>query len=88
MDTLSLNIEVRPDILLTFNQKPKEFGEEIKLWAAISMYWFEKISISRAAKLAGYHLYDFENLLVKLNLPISKLTEEDAEKEIGLLKNL
>jgi len=52
------------------------------------MYWFEKISISRAAKLAGYHLYDFENLLVKLNLPISKLTEEDAEKEIELLKNL
>ena len=88
METLSLNIEVESDILLTFNQKPKEFGNELKLWAAVSMYWFDKISLARAATLAGYHRYDFEKLLSKLNLPISKLTDEDAEKEIKLLENL
>lgn len=84
MKTL-LNLEVNPDILLTFNQKPKEFGNELKLWAAVSMYWFDKISLARAATLAGYHRYDFENFLATLDLPISKLTDEDAEKEINLL---
>ena len=88
METLSLNIEVESDILLTFNQKPKEFSNELKFWAAVSMYWFDKISLARAASLAGYHRYDFEKLLSKLNLPISKLTDEDAEKEIKLLENL
>ena len=88
MKNVSLNIEVKPDILLTFNQKPKEFGNELKLWAAVSMYWFDKISLARAATLAGYHRYDFEKLLTELNIPISKLTDEDAEKEIELLKNL
>ncbi len=88
METLSLNVEVSPDILLTFNQKPQEFSNELKLWAAVSMYWFDKISLARAATLAGYHRYDFEKLLTKLNIPISKLTNEDAEKEIELLKNL
>jgi len=82
-----VNVEVNPDILLTFNQKPEEFGNELKLWAAVSMYWFDKISLARAAALAGYHRYDFEKLLSNLNLPISKLTREDAEREIAILQN-
>lgn len=88
METLSLNIEVNPDILLTFNKKPKEFGDELKLWAAISMYSFEKLSLARAARLAGYSRYDFEKKLSTLNIPISKLTDKDAIKEIELLKDL
>ncbi len=88
METLSLNIEVKSDILLTFNQKPKEFGDELKFWAAVSMYLFDKISLARAASLAGYHRYDFEKLLSKLDIPLSKLTKNDAKKEIELLKNL
>ena len=83
-----LNVEVNPDILLTFNQKPKEFGNELKLWAAVSMYWFDKISLARAATLAGYHRYDFEKFLATLDIPISKLTDEDTEKEINMLKSL
>ncbi len=88
MERLSLNISVKPDILLTFNKKEKEFGHELKLWAAVSMYMFDKISLSRAATLAGLHRYDFEKLLTKLNIPISKLTSEDAEKELELIKNI
>ncbi|OQX75680.1 MAG: hypothetical protein B6D64_11235 [Bacteroidetes bacterium 4484_276] len=83
-----LNVEVNPDILLTFNQKPKEFGNELRLWAAVSMYWFDKISLARAATLAGYHRYDFEKFLATLDIPTSKLTDEDAEKEINMLKSL
>lgn len=52
------------------------------------MYMFDKISLSRAATLAGLHRYDFEKLLTKLNIPISKLTSEDAEKELELIKNI
>lgn len=88
METLSLNIELKPDILLTFNKKPKEFGNELKLWAAISMYSYDKLSLARAARLAGYSRYDFERKLSELNIPISKLTEKDAKNEIDLLKNL
>ena len=76
METLSLNIEVKPDILLTFNKKPKEFGNELKLWAAISMYSFDKLSLARAARLAGYSRYNFDQKLNELNIPTSKLTKK------------
>ena len=88
MKTIMLNIPIQSDVFLSLNQTPEEFGGELKLWAAISMYYFGKISLARAASLAGYHRYDFENLLARLNIPISLLDETDAEKEIQLSKKL
>ncbi|MCP4650397.1 MAG: UPF0175 family protein [PVC group bacterium] len=84
--TLTLQIPIENDILLSLNQTPEEFSYELKLWAAISMYYFGKISLARAASLANYHQYDFEKLLAHLNIPISLLEEADAEKEIKLLQ--
>ncbi len=86
MKTMTLRIPVQSDIFLSLNQTPDEFGIELKLWAAISMYYFGKISLARAASLAGYHRYDFENLLARMNVPISLLDEADAEKEVELLQ--
>jgi predicted HTH domain antitoxin len=86
MKTMTLHIPVQSDIFLSLNQTPDEFGGELKLWAAISMYYFGKISLARAASLAGYHRYDFENLLARMNIPISLLDETDAEQEIKLLQ--
>lgn len=86
MKTMTLHIPIQSDIFLSLNQTPDEFGSELKLWAAISMYYFGKISLARAASLAGYHRYDFENLLARLNIPISLLDVTDAEKEIELLQ--
>lgn len=88
MDTVTLHIPIQVELLLSLNESPQEFGEELKRWAAISMYYFGKISLARAASLAGYHRYDFENLLARLNIPISLLDEEDAGRELTLLQEM
>ena len=88
MQTLTLNIDVQPDIIVSLNQSKQEFGKQLKLWAAVSLYQFGKLSLARASKLAGYHRYDFENMLAELGVPISNLTIEDIEKELDLLKDL
>ena len=88
MNTVTLHIPVQAEMLLALNETPQEFGEELKRWAAISMYYFGKISLARAASLAGQHRYDFENLLARLNIPISLLDEADAEKELALLQEM
>ncbi len=88
MKTFALTIPIQSDILLSLNQTPEEFGDNLKMWAAISMYYFGKISLGRAASLAGYHRYDFEKMLSRLNIPISLLDETDAEKEFNLLEDL
>lgn len=88
MDTVTLHIPIQSELLLSFNESPQEFGEELKRWAAISMYYFGKVSLARAASLAGYHRYDYENLLARLDIPISLLDEGDAAKEIALFSEI
>jgi len=86
MQTVALNIQVNSDILLALNQTPDELSSDIVVWAAISMYLFNKVSLAQAANLCGYHRYDFEKLLVKYNIPVSLLDENDAMKELESLK--
>jgi len=69
-------------------QNVAEFSKQLKLWAAISLYQYGKLSLARAANLAGFHRYDFENTLAELGIPISNITLEDVKKELELLKNL
>ncbi len=87
MQTL-LTIPVQNDFLLSTNSNIKEFGAELKQWAAISMYFFGKISLSRAATLADMQRSDFEILLTHYKLPLSLLGKEDAESEINILNCL
>ncbi len=84
---ISLNVQIQPEILISLNKSTNEFGEEIKLWAAISLYKYEKLSLARAAKLAGFHRYDFEKVLAELNIPISNLTIDDVKNDIEMLKS-
>ncbi len=88
METVTLHIPVQTDLLLSLNETPQEFSEELKRWTAVSMYYFGKISLARATSLAGCHRYDFENLLAGLNIPISLLDEEDAAMELALLREI
>ncbi|MCF8374191.1 MAG: UPF0175 family protein [Bacteroidales bacterium] len=88
MKNTTIHIPVTTELLLSLNQSPQEFGIDMKKWAAISMYYFGKISLARAASLAGLHRFDFEKLLSEYKIPISLLDETDAEKEINLLNSI
>ncbi len=85
---LNIEVQVEPSLLVSMNRSPKEFGEDILLWAAISFYEHGKLSLASAAKMAGYHRYDFEKVLSSLNISISSLSMEDVEQDIELLKRL
>ncbi len=87
METL-LTIPIQTDFLLDSNSNKSEFGHELKQWAAISMYYFGKISLARAATLADMQRSDFEHLLTQYKLPHSLLDRKDAEFEVNILKAL
>lgn len=82
---IQIPLQVDPAILLSLNQSPDEFGEEIKLWAAIGLYEHGKLSLAKAANVAGYHRLDFEKILAKLNIPISLLKMEDVLADLAFL---
>ena len=81
MANLYLQMELPDDILKALHIRPEQLGNEIRFWAAASLFRANKLSIGRAAKLAGMHRLDFENKLAENKIPISNLDASDAEKE-------
>jgi len=87
MKNIGINIEIDPEILSALNSTKGEFSDNIKLWAAITLFQFNKLSISKAAHLADMHRYDFEKILAAHNIPISNLGKSDGEKDLEALNS-
>ena len=54
----------------------------MKLAIAIRLYIKEKLTLGKAAELAGLSRYEFEESLTDNGIPISNLTFEDILKDI------
>lgn len=56
-----------------------------KLRLAIQLYKLKKLTIGKAAQLAGLNRFEFEQELSKNEIPVSNLTESDVLKDIEKL---
>lgn len=83
MEQISINIDVPADIFVAFNESKDEFKKELTLSAAIWMYKTEKLSLTKAASLAGFHRYDFEKILAKNEIPITLLSVPDILNDVS-----
>lgn len=61
---------------------------ELKLEIAILLYEKDKISLRKAAKMAGLSWIEFGEILGKKNIPTLKMTDEDFKKEISTVNSL
>lgn len=61
---------------------------EMKLEIAILFYEKDKISLRKAAKIAGLPWLDFSKILVERNIPTVKMTDDDFKTEISTVNSL
>jgi predicted HTH domain antitoxin len=85
MGTRVLKIDIPADILIALNENDKELGSEMKLYAAIQFFRTGKLTLGKAAKMAGMGKYDFEMVLAKNSISISNLDQEDIDNDIKKL---
>lgn len=81
MSDIKLTIPVPEDLPAALNESPEELSKEITLSAAMWLYITERLSLAKAASLAGYHRYDFETHLSKNKVPISLLSADDVFRD-------
>ena len=62
--------------------------DEMKLELAIWLYEKDKISLRKAARLAGLEWMGFSKILCERNIPTVRMTNEDFEKEISTVNSL
>ena len=86
MKTQEIKIDLPSDILLTLNETENELKQNIKISLAIRLYSLQKLTLGKAAQIAGLSRYEFENVLAEHNIPISSLTIQDVLNDSQKLK--
>ena len=82
METISVNINVPSDIFAALNENEEGFKKEFKMSAAAWFYQNERLSLAKAASLAGVLRYDFENFLADNHIPISLLSVAEILSDV------
>ena len=82
----TISIDFPNDIFLALNESEIELKNRIKKTLAIQLYTSKKLTIGKAAQLAGLSRLEFESELANNNRSISNLTESDILKDINKLK--
>lgn len=86
MTSQHINIDLPSDILLTLNESEQELKNRIKLSLALQLYVLQKVTIGKAAQIAGMSRLQFESVLSENKIPISTLEIDDVLKDIQKLK--
>ena len=85
MTKQTISIEIPSDLLVTLNETKQELQERIKVALAVHLYVQEKLTIGKAAQIAGYSRLDFETMLSEQNIPISNLDLSDVLGDVDKL---
>jgi len=85
MNTQAITVEFPSDILLTLNENENELKQDIKIALAIRLYRLQKLTIGKAAQIAGMSHFNFECLLSDNEVPISALTIDDVMNDAAKL---
>ena len=86
MNTQTISIDFPSDILLALNESENELKQNIKISLAIRLYSLQKLTIGKAAQVAGVSRFEFETLLADHKVPISDLTFEEVLSDYQKLR--
>ncbi len=86
MEKQTINIDFPSDILLALNETEDELKQRIKIELAVRLYNLQKLTIGKAAQIAGLSRLQFEKMLSENEVPISNLTIDDVIEDSKKLK--
>jgi len=88
----SIEVTIDESILLSLKTKKQEFSEMLCFYTALALYKQNKLSLGKAANLAGYSRLDFIDKLRLEKKPIfdyeTELTQEMIDASDILLERL
>jgi len=85
MNTQRISLDFPADILLALNETENQLVQRIKLALAVQLYKAQKLTVGKAAQIAGLSRLHFETALAEYNIPVSNLTADEVLDDIGKL---
>ncbi|MFB2880404.1 UPF0175 family protein [Floridanema aerugineum] len=81
METISF--QVSQDLLAALKIGSNQLGENMRLLAAIAYFQDKKLSLGKAAELAGINRIEFMDILAKKGIVIFDYDESDLDTELS-----
>ena len=75
-------LNLSDEVLSARRKSPQEFGEEMRLAAAIFWYQRGEISQEKAAQIAGLNRRDFLSALARQKIDVFQVDFEDLDQEL------
>lgn len=79
----TLHIQVPDDVRVMLNRTPEELSSDMRLYAALMLFWLGKLSSGAAAELAGLPRVMFLDRCADYGLPVSNLTASELQQELA-----
>ena len=83
---MQVSIEIPNDFMALENIQ--EVQQEIQYSYALRLYKHAKVTISRAAELAGIDIYGFMDLCKKEQIPVIDMTANELKQELKNIETL
>ncbi len=75
--TTNISFSVKQDILLSLKENAEEFTKDLRFLSALMWYKKSRLSLGKAAELAGYSKLDFIERMKLENEPIFDYSEAE-----------
>ncbi len=86
MGTHKISFEFPSDVLVALSESENEFKQRVKIAMAVELYRMEKVTLGKAAQIAGLSLLQFETFLSENEIAISQLTFDEVMEDSKKLK--
>ncbi len=77
-----LSIPYSNDLLVATGQTPEALEQELRFWLAVKLFELRRVSLGKAAELAGMHKFRFLDELGRLKLPVINLEDDQFQDEL------
>ena len=82
-----ISVKVPRDLVRILKVKDEEVPKLVRLYLAIELYRERKVSLGKAAEIAGVSKWEMMEILASKNIPIH-YDVEDLEKDIKTLEEI
>lgn len=83
--TFDISFSVKEDILLSLKENPEEFTQNCRFLSALMLYKKNRLSLGKAAELAGYSKIDF---IEKLKLENESVFDYSAQEMTDIFNDV
>ena len=82
---MNISFSIKESILLSLKENPEEFTQNLRFLSALMLYRKKRLSLGKAAELAGYNKMDF---IHKLQLENEAIFEYDQQEMTEIFEDV